>query len=80
MNKPQSESTRVIEVNWADRWLVYHRLQELEIPCQCSSNQPLTVELRSTMSAIQLWSINKQLTETRQDLINWLNHCWNVNL
>ena len=76
INQPQSESKQVIEVSWIDRWFVYHRLQELEIPCQCSSNQPLQVEVNNTISAIQLWSISKQLTGTRQDLINWLNQCW----
>ena len=76
INQPQSESKQVIEVNWGDRWFVYHRLQELGIPCQCSSNQPLQVEVHNTISAIQLWSINKQLTGNRQDLINWLKQCW----
>lgn len=80
INQPQSESKQVIEVNWADRWFVYHRLQELGIPCHCSSYQPLQMELNNTISAIQLWSINKQLKGNRQDLISWLNHCWQKNL
>ncbi|BAY09703.1 Asr1405/Asl0597 family protein [Calothrix sp. NIES-2098] len=70
------ESKHILEVNWADRWQVYQRLQELEIPCWCESNQPLTVEISSPIAAIQLWSLMRQFTHNRQDLIWSLEKCW----
>jgi len=69
-------SSQIVEICWGERWLVYHRLQELNIPCHCASNQPLTVSLRAPIQAIQLWSIIKQLRGSRQELVSWLNSCW----
>ncbi|MEO1378639.1 MAG: Asr1405/Asl0597 family protein, partial [Cyanobacteria bacterium J06635_10] len=48
----QSQTKHVVEVSWADRWQVYRRLKELHIPCWCSTNQPLTVEITHTAAAI----------------------------
>ncbi|OUL30646.1 hypothetical protein BV372_21235 [Nostoc sp. T09] len=70
------ESKHILEVNWADRWQVYQRLQQLEIPCRCESNQPLTVEIGNPIAAIQLWSLMRQFTLPRQDLIWSLEKCW----
>jgi len=44
----------MIEVNWADRWQVYQRLQELAIPCWCATDQPLRVEITDVAAAVQL--------------------------
>lgn len=68
--------TNIVEVNWSDRWLIYHRLDELSIPCQCKTNQPLRVEITNVTAAIQLWSVTRRLTAPRQDLIDWLKRCW----
>ncbi|GAB1538022.1 hypothetical protein NUACC21_06780 [Scytonema sp. NUACC21] len=65
-----------LEVNWADRWQIYHRLQELDIPCCCETNQPLTVEISNVTDAIQVWSVVRQFTNSRQDLICALKKCW----
>jgi len=46
--------SEMIEVNWADRWQVYQRLQELAIPCWCT-DQPLRVEITDVAAAVQLW-------------------------
>ncbi len=67
---------QVVEVSRTDRWQVYRRLQELEIPCQCQTNQALTVEIGSIAAAIQLWSVVRQLNTERQDLIEVLERCW----
>ena len=77
--KPSSsevESKHVLEVNWVDRWQVYQRLQELDIPCWCEPNQPLKVEISNSIAAIQLWGLMRQFTLTRQDLIWSLEQCW----
>ncbi|MTJ09244.1 MULTISPECIES: Asr1405/Asl0597 family protein [unclassified Anabaena] len=78
MKSSSSETNRkhVIDINWADRWQVYQRLRELDIPCLCSMNQPLTVEITNPTAAIQLWSVIQQLTASRQNLIKNLEGCW----
>ena len=71
-----SWDNHVDTVNRSERWEIYHRLQELQIPCQCSPNQPLRVQLDHATAAIQLWSVVRQLTAPRSELISWLNLCW----
>ncbi|MBF2065769.1 MAG: hypothetical protein IGS39_15305 [Calothrix sp. C42_A2020_038] len=63
-------------MEWTDRWQVYMRLQELGINCSCAMNQPLKVEIASITAAIQLWSVVRQLTASRHELINALERCW----
>ncbi|MBR8836544.1 MAG: hypothetical protein DSM106950_21635 [Stigonema ocellatum SAG 48.90 = DSM 106950] len=70
------EVSEIVFVNWADRWQVYQRLQELEIPCSCATNQPLRVHIADVAAAVQLWSVTKQLTAPRQDLVCVLERCW----
>lgn len=72
----QSVLNHAIEVNRADRWAVCHRLQELGISCCCSTNFSLQVNIASSTAAIQLWSVVKQVTASRNELVRWLNNCW----
>lgn len=66
----------IVQVNWIDRWFIYKRLQELEIPCWCASQQPLRVNICNCRDAIQLISVVKQTTASRQELIQNLERCW----
>ena len=70
------EVQHTVEVNWADRWQVYQRLQELDIRCWCETNQPLKVEISNPIAAIQLWSVIRQFTISRQEMIYTLEDCW----
>lgn len=82
MNSPNldtSATCEIVEINWADRWPVYKRLQELEISCWCSINQPLQVQINTLTEAIQLFSVVKQFTRSRQESIESLEHCWRAN-
>ncbi|QSJ17213.1 hypothetical protein JYQ62_37200 [Nostoc sp. UHCC 0702] len=72
----QIESKHIVEVNWADRWQVYQRLQELDIPCWCETNQPLQVEIGNFTAGVQFWNVMRRLTASRQDLILHLEQCW----
>ena len=72
------EADQKIEISWGDRWQVYRRLQELEIPCQCRTNQPLYYQIQDVAAAIQLWSVVRQLTVPRRELASWLEHCWQI--
>lgn len=80
MNRSSSktEADQEIEISMGDRWQVYRRLQELEIPCQCGTNQPLRYQLNDIAAAIQLWSVVRQLTVPRRELASWLERCWQI--
>ncbi|MEL6777595.1 MAG: Asr1405/Asl0597 family protein [Cyanobacteria bacterium J06597_16] len=65
-----------ITVSCEDRWQVYHRLQELDIDCQCSGFKPLKVTLQTPTEALQLWSIVRRVSEPRQALVVALNQSW----
>jgi len=68
--------THTVVVNWSDRWQVYQRMRELDIPCSCGDNQPLKVIIVNSTVAIQFWSVMQQYTASRQDLIKILEDCW----
>jgi hypothetical protein len=70
------EKNFVLGVEWVNRWQVYQRLQELDIPCSCAPNQPLRVEINNPLAVVQIWSVIQQLTASRQDLIFSLEQCW----
>ncbi|MFP4121725.1 Asr1405/Asl0597 family protein [Coleofasciculus sp.] len=74
----QPKTGQVIDINQADRWQVYRRLQELSIASHCGMNQPLTAEIHDPVTAIQLWSVVRQLTVPRRDLASWLEDCWRL--
>ncbi|HHP7231751.1 MAG TPA: Asr1405/Asl0597 family protein [Xenococcaceae cyanobacterium] len=71
---------QIVKVEWSERWQVYYRLKALEIECYCQLDQPLQVEPSNPQAAIQLWSVAKQYTANRQELIAWLNQCWQIKL
>jgi hypothetical protein len=37
-----------VDVSRSDRWRIYHRLQELTIPCWCLEDGSLRVEVNNT--------------------------------
>ncbi len=75
-----SGSTNIVmAIAGPDRWRIYQRLQELEIPCHCASGQPLQIQVSHGIAAIQLWSVTRQLNAPRQELIRWLEDCWQLS-
>ena len=62
----------------AERWSIYHRLQQLDIPCICSTNKPLKVQLDNPSAIAQLCSVVKQSTASRSELIDRLENCWEL--
>ena len=69
---------KVAKIENDRRWEVFHRLQDLEISCQCSAYKPLLVQIDSPQTAVQLWSVVKQVNSSRCELIDWLNRCWQI--
>uniref|UniRef100_A0A832H533 Uncharacterized protein n=1 Tax=Oscillatoriales cyanobacterium SpSt-402 TaxID=2282168 RepID=A0A832H533_9CYAN len=78
----QSGSTtltvQVSTISRCDRWQASQRLQELSIPCTCSTDGQLHVEINHPIDVLQLKSVIEQLTATRPDLIHWLERCWQI--
>ncbi|WP_198648492.1 Asr1405/Asl0597 family protein [Cyanothece sp. BG0011] len=62
------ESSQFVTVNGGDRWFVAKRLQELQIPCSYSTNQPLQVQLSTPTDVIQLWSV-LNLGDDKQEVL-----------
>ncbi|MGC1309606.1 MAG: Asr1405/Asl0597 family protein [Phormidesmis sp.] len=65
-------------IDCEDRWQVYHRLQMLGIDASCKSFQPLQVTVNSPTEAIQLWSVIRQLSAPRHQLIAALYQSWQL--
>ena len=78
LSSSKSVADQEIEISRGDRWQVYRRLQELEIPCQCGTNQPLRYQINDVAGAIQLWSVVKQVSVPRLELASWLESCWRI--
>jgi hypothetical protein len=72
-------NSEMVEIICSDRWSTYQRLQALEIPCLCSYYQPLKAQISSVTSAIQVWSVVRQLQMSRQALVIHLNNCWQLS-
>ncbi|MEY2976056.1 MAG: Asr1405/Asl0597 family protein [Prochlorotrichaceae cyanobacterium] len=60
------------------RWNIYHRLQELEISCQCQCGQPLQVDCKTPLEILQFQRVLYRLTASRQDCLATLEHCWTL--
>ncbi|MEM7062666.1 MAG: Asr1405/Asl0597 family protein [Cyanobacteria bacterium P01_B01_bin.77] len=68
----------MVTIDCCDRWEAYYRLQELGIPCECKSHQPLKVSITSANDAIQVWCITNRLAQSRRELAAWLESCLNL--
>nr|WP_290223928.1 Asr1405/Asl0597 family protein [Trichocoleus desertorum] len=69
---------QVIQVSRCDRWQAYQRLQELGVQCWCAGDGTLSVEVQTVGDAVQLRSVIQQLTGSRNELIDWLDLCWQL--
>lgn len=81
MNQSELEPQigEIVEISWPDRWQVYQRLQELDIPCYCAIDQPLRVQINNATAAVQLQSVLRQLMTPRAELASWLDGCWQLS-
>jgi hypothetical protein len=66
-----------LDLDPIDRWTVYHRLQELSIPCQCCCGEPLKVAIASPTTVLQVWGVIRRVTSSREAAIAALETCWN---
>ncbi len=75
---PECPPHRILAVKWSYRWDVFRRLQALGIKCQCSTNEPLLVDLHSPTTIVQIWSVLRQFNASRDDSLDWLDRCWQL--
>jgi hypothetical protein len=76
--EPELQVCDIVQVNWSDRWQVYRRLQELEIPCWCAVDQPLRVKVDTPKQVAQLGSVLRQFCAQRRELVQLLERCWEI--
>ncbi|MBW4612953.1 MAG: hypothetical protein KME21_06650 [Desmonostoc vinosum HA7617-LM4] len=76
---PPCSSDQVLQIPLSDRWRIYHRLQELMIPCSCHPDGSLRVQVNSLLTAILIRSTVMQFLASRHELVNWLERCWQYN-
>jgi hypothetical protein len=77
-SNPDASVGQVVNVSRIDRWPIYHRLQELMIPCWCPADGSLRVEVNNCIAAVLLRSTVQQCIASRQELVDWLERCWQL--
>lgn len=81
MLPPSSSNTsvgQIVNVSRILRWQIYYRLQELRIPCWCPVDGSLRVEVNDSVSAMLVRSTVQQFVAPRQELVEWLERCWQI--
>lgn len=73
---PDAIITQVAKIPPGTRWCVYRRLQELEIPCWCPDDGSLWSGVENCIHAILVRSTVQQFVAPRQELVDWLERCW----
>ncbi|MEL6225231.1 MAG: Asr1405/Asl0597 family protein [Cyanobacteria bacterium J06627_8] len=65
-----------VETQHVSPWEIYTRLKELDIPCHRQPYEPLKIHVHSPLAIVQAWSVCRQFTQSRVELVDWLNSCW----
>jgi len=60
----------------SDRWRISYRLQELMIASNCAPEGSLQIEVNTALAAILVHSVFRQYVMSRQELVDWLERCW----
>lgn len=59
----------------SDRSLIASRLRDLAIPCACSQDGKLCIELDDYESMIQVQGVLQRFLAPHPVLVRWLEHC-----
>ncbi|NJL39468.1 MAG: hypothetical protein HC840_09320 [Leptolyngbyaceae cyanobacterium RM2_2_4] len=76
LSSPNPETGQLVSISRSDRWQVYARLQELDIPCICLGDGRFQAKIDTPLAALQLWSVIYQFTSSRRQLVEQLERCW----
>jgi hypothetical protein len=74
-NRPLPDTAYRLEIDRTDRWCIYHRLQELNLPCWCLPDGSLWVDVLSCSAALLVRSVVLQMLAPRTELVDWLERC-----
>ncbi|ARV60638.1 hypothetical protein BZZ01_20290 [Nostocales cyanobacterium HT-58-2] len=74
----QASGEHIVQIPMSDRWQIYHRLKELMIKSRCLPDGSLRVQVNSCLTAILVRSTVLQFMASRQELIDWLERCWQL--
>ncbi|MEO1799634.1 MAG: Asr1405/Asl0597 family protein [Cyanobacteria bacterium J06629_2] len=69
---------QTIDIARTESWFAHRRFQDLAIASSISTGQPLRVEINDPQTAVQVWSVIRQVTGSRSKLIDWLEYCWEM--
>lgn len=69
---------QIVMIPRYDRWSLYRRLQELQIPCVCCPDGSLRADVSHGLALVLLRSAVQQLTASRAELVSWLSRCWAI--
>ena len=75
-DRSQSTNYQILKINRCHCWNIYRRLQDLSIQCSLSTGKPLEVAIKDPQEIVQVWSVIRQVTASRSELLNWLENCW----
>ncbi|MGB8699682.1 MAG: Asr1405/Asl0597 family protein [Thermosynechococcaceae cyanobacterium] len=67
---------QIVQVPKGARWQICYRLRELQIPCACPADGTLRVTVDHAIALLLVRSTVQRLTAERQDLLDWLERCW----
>lgn len=71
--------THTLSVPRIARWQICYRLQELMIPCWCLPDGSLRVDVQNGTVILLLRSVVQQFVASRQEMVNWLERCWEID-
>lgn len=75
---PRRDLNQTLTIPLGDRWQVMRRLHELEISAACPSDGSLRVDIHCPLALILVRSTVQQFTTPREELVQWLDRCWQV--
>ncbi|NEQ43713.1 MAG: hypothetical protein F6K00_09215 [Leptolyngbya sp. SIOISBB] len=75
-----SDSKVALDLDPIDRWSIFARLQDLSVPCECVSGQPLQVSAASPTAVLHIWTVVRRTQLSRAAAIATLETCWNMTV
>ncbi|MEN9230400.1 MAG: hypothetical protein Q6L68_05795 [Thermostichus sp. DG02_5_bins_236] len=75
-----SSGSYCLDIPFGERWRICRRLLELGIPSVCTGDGSLQVEMNTLLAALQVRSVIQQYTARRQELVQGLEACWQLNI
>lgn len=70
----------IATVRRCDRWSIYYRLQELNVPCACPADGTLRVDANHATDLVLARSAIRQFLTCRREDVTWLERCWETQV